>query len=46
MIHQLGKIYGISPLEAELLTEYDFFLMVAEENLQSLKQDYIINSSK
>lgn len=44
MIHELAFAYKINPNEAALLTEYDFYRLIANENLKAEKQEYIYNS--
>lgn len=42
MIHTLAKKYGITKQDAASHTEYDFWEMLAYENLDSKKDGYIM----
>lgn len=42
MIHSYSKTYGITKLEAGSHTEYDFWEMLAYENLDSKKEEYLM----
>jgi hypothetical protein len=46
MIHTLCKAYGISKKEGGKHTETDFWELTAFENLQSAKEEYILEQSK
>ena len=41
MIHELSFTYKLSPRVAETLTEQDFYIMIAEENLKAERQEHI-----
>ena len=40
------KEYGLSKDKAEMLTEYDYTLMVAFKNLEVKKEEYLMNKNK
>jgi hypothetical protein len=42
MIHSYSKTYGISKQEAGSYTEYDFWEMLAYENLDNKKEEYLL----
>lgn len=46
MIHNLMKEYGLNRQTAELMTEYDYTLMVAFKNLEVKKEEYLIEKNK
>lgn len=46
MIHSLMKEYGLSKDKAEMLTEYDYTLMVAFKNLEGKKEEFLIENNK
>ena len=37
MIHRLSEAYGISPRDAECLTEFDYYTLVVNVNLEALR---------
>lgn len=42
MIHTLAKRYSIAKKDASLHREYDFWEMLAYENLDNKKEEYLI----
>jgi hypothetical protein len=44
MIHCISKKYGISKREASLHREIDFWEMIGFENMDRVKEDYMIKS--
>lgn len=46
MIHMLSKTYGISRYEAGQHREVDFWEMLAFENLDKAKEEYLINKAQ
>lgn len=42
MIHRISKTYGISKSQAGRHTEYDFWEMLAYENLDGKKEEYLM----
>ncbi len=45
MIHTIAKTYGITKTEACRHTEYDFWEMMAFENLDSKKEEFLIKQN-
>jgi molybdopterin-guanine dinucleotide biosynthesis protein len=46
MIHSLMKEYGLNRQTAELMTEYDYCLMIGFKNLEVKKEEYLIEKNK
>ena len=46
MIHSLMKEYGLNRQTAELMTEYDYCLMIGFKNLEGKKEEYLIEKNK
>lgn len=46
MIYRLSKIFGISPKEAEIFSENDFWLYAGFDNLDEKRKQYYIENSQ
>lgn len=44
MIHVLAVGYGVSPVEAGKLTEFDYYKYIGFENMKSEREDHIMKS--
>lgn len=46
MIHQLAKTYGLTKPAAAKHTEFDFWEMLAYDNLDNKKEEYLIEQNR
>jgi hypothetical protein len=45
MIHTIAKTYSIAKSKASKFTEFDFWEMLAYENLESKKEEYLMKQN-